>query len=253
MIRTLLTVVVLLVPAEAGTSGAALGPLALTAAPARVVLLGSGEAVVRIRNPGTKRVVVDVAPAGYALDLRGRPHIAARRGARSAAPWLALLPAHLTLGPRATARLHVFARVPRRAEPGDHDALILLSARPLPGARVSVRVRLGVVVVVRAPGAVVRRLQLGRLRVARRALELVVANGGNVTERLLHARAVISRLPTRHRIAIVAASPRELRPHTRGLVEFRLRTEMRGPATARVVVPAEPGRPAIRRTYRIRL
>jgi hypothetical protein len=251
----LLAVVLALVPASAGTS-APPRPLALTAAPARLALRGSESATVRIRNPGTKRLAVDVALAGFALDLRGRPHIVGGRSARSAARWLKVRPTHVSLAPHATARLRVSASVARRAEPGDHDALVLLSSRPLPGARVSVRLRLGVVVVVRAPGTVVRRLKLGRLGVARRggrrALELVLVNAGNVTEGLRRVRTFVSR-PTGRRIAIVAAPARELRPQTRGLLEFRLRTGVRGLVTARVIVPAERGRAAIRRTYRLRI
>jgi hypothetical protein len=228
-------------------------PLALTAAPARLAFRGSGGETIRIRNVGTKRLRVDAALADFALDLRGRPQIRRRGGPRSAAAWLTVRPTHVTLGPHATARLRVSVRVPRRAEPGDHDGLVLLSARPLSRARVSVRLRLGVVVLVRAPGAVVRRLRLGRLRVSRRGLELVVVNAGNVTERLRRVRAVLSRLPSRRRISAVAAGARELRPHTRGLVEFRLRTGIHGLATAHVVIPAEPGRPELRRTYRLRL
>ena len=256
MIRAALLAVLALAPASAGASAPS-RPLALTAAPARLVLLGSGADTVRIRNPGTKRIAVDVSRAGFALDLRGRPRIVGRRSPRSAARWLTVRPAHLKLAPHGAARLHVSATVPRRAEPGDHDALILLSTRPLASARVSVRLRLGVVVVVRAPGAVVRRLKLGRLGVARRAgmqaLELVVVNDGNATERLLHVRTVVSPQPARRHIATVVASARELRPHTRGLLEFSLRTRAHGPVTAQVVVPAEPGRPVIRRMYRIRL
>jgi len=251
-----LAVALALVPAAAGSAKPP-EALELTAAPARLVLHGSGAATVRVRNPGRKTVTVEVASASFALDLRGRPRIVKRRGPRSAAGWLTLRPGHIRLAPHAAAALRVSARVPPRAEPGDHDALVLLSARPLGQARVSVRLRLGVVVVVRAPGAVVRRLKLRRLRLARRgrrrALELVVVNSGNVTERLLHARASLSRPWSRRRIAIVAASARELRPHTRGLLEFRLRAGANGPITARVVVPAEPGRPTIRRTYRIRI
>jgi hypothetical protein len=242
-----------LVPAAgAGKRPEALG---LTAAPARIVFHGGGAARVRLRNPGRKAVAVEVASAGLALDLRGRPRIVKRGGPSSAAGWLRLRPARIRLAPHAAGTLLVSARVPRRAEPGDHDALVLLSARPLARARVSVRLRLGVVVVVRAPGAVVRRLKLRRLRLAgregKRALELVVVNSGNVTERLLHVRATLSR--SRRRIATVRASARELRPHTRGVIEFRLRPSANGPVTARVVVPAEPGRPVIRRTYRIRI
>ena len=244
-----------LVPAAgAGKRPEALG---LTAAPARIMFHGGGAARVRLRNPGRKAVAVEVASAGLALDLRGRPRIVKRGGPSSAAGWLRLRPARIRLAPHAAGTLLVSARVPRRAEPGDHDALVLLSARPLARARVSVRLRLGVVVVVRAPGAVVRRLKLRRLRVARRAgkraLELVVVNSGNVTERLLHVRATFSRPRSSRRIAVVRASARELRAHTRGLLEFRLRTSAHGPVTAHVVVPAEPGRPVIRRTYRLRI
>ena len=162
-----LAVALALVPAAAG-SGKPPEALELTAAPARLVLHGSGAATVRVRNPGRKTVTVEVASASFALDLRGRPRIVKRRGPRSAAGWLTLRPAHIRLAPHAAAALRVSARVPPRAEPGDHDALVLLSARPLGQARVSVRLRLGVVVVVRAPGAVVRRLKLRRLRLARR-------------------------------------------------------------------------------------
>jgi hypothetical protein len=230
-------------------------PAALTAAPARLALSGSGEAMVRLRNPGTKRIAVDVRRAGFALDLRGRPRIVRQRSARSAARWLTLRPARFTLGPHATARLHVSVSVPRSAAPGDHDALVLLDARPLADQAVSVRLRLGVVVNVRAPGTVVRRLRLGRLGVKRRrgsrALELVVVNDGNVTERLFRARVILSHGSSR--LARVVATARELRPKTRGLLEFRLRTPVRGLVTARVVLPAEPGRPAIRRTFHVRL
>jgi len=251
-----LAFVLALVPASAG-AGARPRPLALTAAPARLALRGSEIASVRIRNPGTKRIAVDAASTGFALDLRGRPHIVRRNGARSAAPWLTVQPAHITLAPHATAALRVSARVPPHAEPGDHDALVLLSSRPLAAARVSVRLRLGVVVVVRAPGAVIRRLDLRGLRLARRggrrALELVVVNSGNVTEQLLRVHVAVSRLPARRHVTTVAAPARELRPQTRGLLEFRLRARVHGLVTARVYVPAEPGRHEIRRTYRLRI
>ena len=257
-VRLPLAFALVLVPASAGTGApTTTRPLALTAAPARLAFRGGGDATVRIRNPGTKRVVVEAALAGFALDLRGRPHIVARRHARSAAPWLTLRPARLTLAPHSVAHLQVTARLPGRVEPGDHDALVLLSTRPVARARVAVRLRLGVVVLVRAPGTVVRRVRLGRLRVARRrgrrALELMVANAGNVTERLLHVHAVLSSPSTRRHVTTVAAAARDLRPRTRGLLEFRLRTRVHGPVIARVVVPAVRGRPVIRRGYRLRL
>ena len=253
MRRTLfcLLLALALVPAAAGS-----GPrkaVGLTATPARVALRGSGTAVVRIRNPGEQAVAVDAASAGFALDLRGRPRIVRRHGPRSAAGWLTVRPRHFRLAPHGAVALIVTARVPPRAEPGDHDALVLVGARPLARARVSIRLRLGVVVLVRAPGAVVRRLRLGRLRAARRggvrALELVVINSGNVTERLRRVRATVSEF----RPASIGAGARELRPHSRGVLDFRLRAGAHGAVTVRVRVPAEPGRGVMRRTYRLRL
>ena len=91
-------VVLALVPASAG-AGAGPPPVALTATPARVVLTGSARTTVRVRNSGTKRVAVDASRAGFALDLRGRPRIVWSGGARSAAGWLTLRPAHFTIGP----------------------------------------------------------------------------------------------------------------------------------------------------------
>jgi hypothetical protein len=250
--------VLALVPASAGASaGAPARPLALTAAPTRLGFSGTGRSTVRIRNPGQKRIAVDVARAGFALDLRGRPRIVGGNGARSAARWLTWHPAHFMLAPHSSRQLVVSASVPPRAAPGDHDALVLLTSRPVARGRVSVRLRLGVVVVVRAPGTVVRRLRLGPLRPARRsgnrALDLVVVNAGNVTEQLRHARVVVSSLSKNRRLAAVAAAARELRPRTRGVVEFRLPTPAHGRVTARIVIPAEPGRAVIRRTYRIRV
>jgi hypothetical protein len=210
-----------------------------------------------VTNSGTRRVLVDVSRAGFALDLRGRPRIVGRRVARSAARWITLRPTHLTLTPHASVSLFVASKLPRRAEPGDHDALVLLSARPLENAHVAVRVRMGVVVVVRAPGRIVRRLELRRLRVARRragrVLELTVANRGNVTESLQRARAVVTRAGSGRRVATLVAGGRELRPQTRGTIEFPFRGRPHGVMTARVTIPAEPGRRALRRTYRIRL
>ena len=249
-----------MIGAVVGTAAAALAPsaarpVALTAAPARVALVGSARTAVRVTNSGTKRVVVDVRRAGFALDLRGRPRIVRSDVSRSAARWLTFRPRRFALRPRATVAVALTSKLPRRAEPGDHDAVVVLSTRPLTSGRVAVRVRMGVVVVVRAPGRIVRRLELRALRVERRgkrrALELVVVNRGNVTESLRRPRAVVS--PAHGRRATLVASSRQLRPRTRGILEFRLAGRARGPVTARVVIPGDAGRSTLRRTYRIRL
>lgn len=242
------------VPAAAG-AGAARPPVALTAAPARLDLTGSTRASVRIANSGTTRVLVDVSRAGFALDLRGRPRVVRAGGPRSAAAWLALRPTHFVLAPHAGASLAVTSKLPLHVEPGDHDALVLLSTRPIGSARLTVRVRMGVVVVVRAPGKIVRRLELGALSAMRRgrALDLVVVNRGNVTESLRHERAVVSSVRGGRVLATLDTGRRDLRPRTRGIVGFRFRGRRRGPVVVRIAVVAEPGPRILRRTYRVRL
>lgn len=216
-----------------------------------------GRADVTVRNTGSKRVVVDLRRAGFALDLHGRPKIvASKRASRSAAGWLSLRPRTIALAPGASRSVTIAARPPSRAEPGDHDALVLLTTRRLVRDRVAVRMRMGVVVVVRVPGAIRHRLQLRGARVERtgriRVLELVVANVGNVTELFEQKRAVVLLRRGGRRTARLTARTRALRPGTIGVLQFRYRRALAGPATARVEVTAESGR-VIRRTLRIRL
>jgi len=244
-----------LAPPSAGAS-ATRPALALTATPAHVALAGSGRATVRVTNAGRRAIKVDVTRAGFSLDLRGRPRVVRRGGRRAATPWLRVRPRRLVLRAGASRPLTVVSRLPRRVEPGDHDALVLLTTRPQRGAGVAVRMRLGVVVVVRAPGLVVRRLALRRLRVRRvhraRIVELLVVNRGNVTERLDRGSVrVVLRRRVRH--VRLRAEVRQLRPRTRGVFQFRYRGRLKGRVTATVRIVPEPGLPPVMRTFRIRL
>ena len=256
MIRTALLALValVLVPASAGTSTTR-PPVGLTATPARISLAGPAGAAIRVTNPGREAVVVDATRAGFGLDLRGRPRVAPGGSRRAATAWLTVRPTRFVLAAGTSATVAVSARVPAGVEPGDHDALVLLTTRPSARPGLAVRMRLGVVVVVRAPGRVARSLRLGGLRVRRvggaRLLELWVANAGNVTETLWRGRVRLL-VALRGGSARVLAAPRELRPHTSGLVQ----TVYRGPLRGRVRVRAELVGPAsriLRRTFRIRL
>jgi hypothetical protein len=245
------------VPASAGAS-VERPPVALTASPAHVALAGSGRSTVRVTNAGASRVVVDVSRAGFALDLRGRPRIVRREAvARSAADWLTFRPRSLVLNPGGIAVVGITAKLPSRAEPGDHDALLLFTTRRRVRDGVAVRMRMGVVVVVRAPGAVVRRLELGDLRVSPRGrlrvLELGLTNRGNVTESLTRARSILSLFREGRRVAKLYGVPREVRPRTRGVLQFVYRGSARGAATARVDVAPESSSRVLRRSFRIRL
>jgi hypothetical protein len=250
----LVALVLVLVPAPAG-AGTTRAPLGLAVTPARVALAGTGTAGIRITNPGLGVVVVDVARTGFSFDLRGRPRVA-RSDRRAATRWLSVRPGRLVLPPGATKWVTVSARLPRRVEPGDHDALVLLTTRPWRSAGVAVRMRIGVVVVVRAPGRVVRSVAVRGLRVRRagpaRTLELVLANRGNVTETIdaTRVRILLVRKGAR---ASVRAEMRELRPRTNGVVQFRYRGRLAGWVTARVRLTLEPGRPVVSMTFRVKL
>jgi hypothetical protein len=244
-----------LVPAPAG-AGTTRPPLGLAVTPARVALAGTGKASVRITNPGFRPVEVDVARAGLSVDLRGRPHIAARGGRRAATSWLSIRPRRFVLRAGAATWLTVSSHLPRRVEPGDHDALVLLTTRPWRSAGVAVRMRIGVVIVVRAPGRVVRSVAVRGLRLRRvgraRTLEVVLANRGNVTETLDAGRIRLTLVRKGSRSSVRPVM-RELRPRTNGVVQFRYRGRLAGWVTARVRLTLEPGRPVISRTFRVKL
>lgn len=194
--------------------------LGLAAWPARATVAPGRPQTVHVRNGGARAVVLDVAAAGFGLDLRGTPRVIRRN---AAAGWLVIRPRVLRLAPGATRTLTVWPRVPRAARPGDHPALVLLRTRPPRGRAIGVELRIGVVVDVRVAGAVRRRLRIGPLLVARtgarRRLVLAVVNDGDVTEHVV-SPAVLELYAGRTLIARLRAGRRELLPHSRGLVEF---------------------------------
>ena len=223
-------------------------PLAsLSASPTRIALIGSGRAAVTLTNFGASRAHVSVGRGSFALDVRGRPSVG-RPGARSAQSWLAFRPSKLSIAPGGKAQLVVDARVPARARPGDHHALVLLATRPGRVGGVGVRMRLGVRVAVRVPGKVVRRVAVRELRVRRggrfRNLDVTVANLGD----LIETSAVTVVLSGRGRVERVHAELREILPRTRAILTARYAGRLRGRVLARVEVDG-----VARRTFRLRL
>jgi hypothetical protein len=160
------------------------------------------------------------------------------------------------MAPGASADVTVASTPPSRAEPGDHDALLLLTSRRRVKGGVAVRMRVGIVVVVRAPGTIVRRLEARSLGVTprgrRRMLELMVSNRGNVTESFTRAHSVLSLFRGGRRLARLTAAPRDLRPGTNGVLEFRYRGAVRGRVSALADVTSDSGRRMLRR-FRARL
>jgi hypothetical protein len=223
-------------------------PLAsLSASPTRISLSGSSRTVVTLRNFGASRALVTVGRGSFTLDLRGRPAVG-RPGPGSAQSWLAFRPSVLSIAPGGKAELEVAARIPPRARPGDHHALVLLATRPSRVGGVGVRMRLGVRVAVRAPGKVVRRVAVHALRVRRsgraRNLEVTVANLGD----LIETNAVTVVLSARGHVERVQATAREVLPRTRAILTARYAGRLRGRALARVEVDG-----VARRSFRLRL
>ncbi|HJQ82801.1 MAG TPA: hypothetical protein VKA21_01900 [Candidatus Binatia bacterium] len=241
-----------LAAAAASIPGAAAGgaAIALSATPLRLTLTGSSTAVITVRNPGRRTLRVDVSRAGFTRALRGRPRV---RPARGAVTWLRYDPRRFRLAPGAKATLHVVAAPPRRAAPGDHPALVLLTTRPVGARRVRLRLRVGVIVDLHVRGRIVRRLDPRSLTVrragARRLLELMVVNRGNVTERLGGDRLRLVLLRRGRTLATLRPRRRELLPRSRGIAEFAYRGRVRGSVLARVEL-RPPGPP---RSFRVRL
>jgi translation initiation factor IF-1 len=132
---------------------------------------------------------------------------------------------------------------------------VLLTTRPLGVHHVRVRLRVGLVVVLRVRGRIVRRLDPRALRVRRRGvlrlLELRLVNRGNVTEQLGGDRLRVSLLRDARKLVTLRPRSRELLPHSAGIAVFAYRGRLRGSVLARVeLLPPIRGP---RRSFRVRL
>jgi hypothetical protein len=229
------------------------GIVSLAASPAHVTLTGSARQAIAVTNAGSIPAVVDASVAGFTLDLRGRPRIVA--GLRPRA-WLTVVPARIVIPAHGTASIQVSGRLPANATPGEHDALVLLTTVPRASQTVAVRMRLGVQVSIQAPGTIVHRLDVEGLHAAPNALELALANRGNVTEVLERERVNVLLRQGGKVIARLHPVARALLPRTHGIAEIRYpaRVRVRGWVSALVELRAPtPGRAVLRRTFRIRL
>jgi hypothetical protein len=218
--------------------------VALSVSPARLALVAPGSRTIKLRNSGAERVVVDVMrrPLG--------PQPAAKT-------WLHITPARVVLRSGESSILTLRASPPRRAEPGEHHVLVLLTTRPLRGGRVNVQLRLGVRIRMVVPGRIARDATLGGLRVRRsrnaRFMFVSVTNRGNVTVPL---RGRISALLLRRRQRLAQLTPRgpsALLPGARAKLALRYRGRARGLLTAVIRIRLGSGVRVIERRYRVRL
>lgn len=247
MILRFMLLACLLVPASAGAR-VARPAVSLVASPAHVSLTGAARRVVTVTSSGSEPVRVDVGRAGYSLDLRGRPRVLAAR-----ASWLRIEPTRLVLAPGQKASFAVMSAPPRRAEPGDHSELVVLTTRPVRTVALAVRMRLGLVVVVRVRGRVVRRLAVLGVRVRPPRLEVLVANRGNVRERIARRCMTVTVRRRGRVLARLHPRPRLLLPRTRGVLDVpfgRRRGRLRVSVALATGLPCHAPR---RRTFALRL
>ncbi len=220
----------------------ALANASLSAAPAHLSLAGVDRQVVRVTTQGP-RLAVDVSVAAYALDLHGRPRILAKPGT----PWLTVRPRHaIATGDGAV--LTVRSKPAASLRAGDHQALVLLTASASSKRGLVVRMRIGVVVTLRVPGAVARRVELQALRIRQRArrLELWLANRGDVDESIGPHQMLVTVLRRGRVLARLRPAAQELLPRSRGVVELRYRGTARGRVTVRVELLRPAGRLVVR-------
>jgi hypothetical protein len=225
-----------LIPAPSVEGAGTDGPrFALSVSPPRLELVAPGARRINVRNDGAERVTV---------------HVTATR-------WVEILPTRLTLRPGSEATVTLRVTRPRRAEPGDHRLLVLLTARPLAGGAVNVQTRLGIRMNVHMRGRIVRRLKLGPLRIRRtrgaRLLLVPVVNRGNVSVLLRGQITALLRRRGRQLVRLHPGAPRFLPPGDRSVLRLPYRGRARGRAIAIVRIQLGSGTGVVERRYRVRL
>lgn len=228
--------------------------VSLTASPAHVTLDAGSRKTIRVEGANARRVVLRASIAGFALDLRGRPRIVR---STDAAPWLTLRPRTLAVG-SSGADLVVSSRRPASARPGDHSAIVLLTALAPSSRGMAVQMRIGLVVTVRVKGRRIGRMAVVAARSRRPSrgpgafIDVTLANRGNVIEALAGRRLRVILIRRGRVTARLQPGRRKILPRSSALISVRYRGRLRGPVTARIELVQQGGENA-RRSFRLRL
>jgi hypothetical protein len=249
----LIAPVVLAAAALSAASIAVPPRLALSVSPAHLALAAGGRATVHVGGISGGRLVLRASVEGLALDGRGRPRIVT---GRDAAPWLSVRPRTILAG-QAGATFVVASRRPSGARPGDHTAIVLLTATNLNRKGIAVAMRVGLVVAVRVSGRSIRRVEVLMARARPRSrgrclIDVTIANLGDRIESIGGRRLAVTLVHRGRVIERLRGARRVLLPHTRAVVSFRSRTAIRGVVVARIAVVRPDGETAAR-SFRLRL
>jgi hypothetical protein len=229
-------------------------PLALSVSPAHITLDAGGKATVRVGGTGGRRLLLRAAVAGLALDPHGRPRIV---GLRDAGPWLTVRPRTISAG-RDGATFVVGSRRPARARPGDHSAIVLVTATVRSKTAIAVELRVGLVVTVRVAGRRIRRIEVIAADVRRlpgtrgHRILVTVANRGDVIESIGGAQLKVTLLRRGRIVGRLRVRPRKVLPHTSAVVRFPWPVHIRHGLVVRIAL-ARPGGGTTTRTFRLKL
>jgi hypothetical protein len=177
-------------------------------------------------------------------------------GARDAASWLVVVPRAASASSGST--FLVRARCPASARPGDHGAILLVTATTPDRRSSNVVMRIGLIVTVRVPGATIRRLDVIAVRTTPlprgrgRVIAITVANRGNLIESIGGRRLEVALMRGGRVVSHLRVARRSLLPRTRATVSFRWRAPTLGLVLARVTL-AQPNGGTKTKTFPLRL
>jgi hypothetical protein len=259
------TIAIAAVAALATAAGAAASSaFTLSVTPTQLILVGASKGTFTVRNPSKSSITLNAAVGNYIIKPNGRvvvdPKLPPKRSAKR---WLAISPKRFTVKADGTFELKVRSHPGRKAGAGDHHALVLFTSKPSAKGNVLVRTRIGVGVLVRVKGKLKRSLAISALSVIQRShkLRLVIANRGNINERLLRHRVSVTLKRGNSTVQKLWAPPRQILPHSRTVYSLSYRSGPNGTFTGLVAVrpvngaqagPDAPKLKPVNRTFRIR-
>ena len=236
----------------------------LSVTPTQLILVGASKGTFTVRNPSKNSIALNAAVGNYIIKPNGRvvvdPKLSPKLSAKS---WLAISPKHFTVKANGEFELKVRSHPGRKAGAGDHHALVLFTSKPSAKGKVLVRTRIGVGVLVRVKGKLKRKLAITRLSALRskHRLRLVIANRGNINERLLRHRVSVTLKHGKETVQKLWGQPRQILPHSRTIYALSYRSGLNGKITALVTVRPVNGAQAgalapelnpVNRTFRFR-
>jgi hypothetical protein len=258
---TIAAVAALATAASAGAGSA----FSLSVEPTQLTLVGTSKGFYTLRNPSKSPVSLKATIGNYTIKPNGQvvvdPKLAPKRSAKS---WLTISPKRFTIKANGTSYLKVRSHPGEKAGPGDHHALILFASATTGKGNVLIRTRIGAGVLVRVKGKLKRRLSIAGLSAAgsKHQLRLVIANRGNINERLLRHRVSVALEQGKRTVQTLWAPARQVLPYGRTIYGLPYRSSLKGKLTAIVTVRPVNGAVAgelapplkkVKRTFRVRL